>query len=139
MAMGKLAVIAVALGVAIGGLAAAATDWTPLGGDDSVALATDDARKDDLVDDVAGADGEGDGDRTRGDDGTGGGNNTGDGDRTRENDGTRAGDNAGDGDWTVGDDGTAGGDNTRARAPAPAPAPDGGGGDDASHRGGSTD
>jgi hypothetical protein len=35
----------------------------------------------------------GDGDRTRGNDGTGGGNNTGDGDRTRGNDGTGGGNN----------------------------------------------
>ena len=73
----------------------------------------------------------GDGDDTRGDDGSGGGNNTGDRDSTRGNDGTRGGDNTGDrdshprqrrrprggdntgdGDWTGGNDGTAGGDNS---------------------------
>jgi hypothetical protein len=54
----------------------------------------------------------GDGDRTRGNDGTGGGNNTGDGDRTRGNDGTGGGNNTGDGDRTAGNDGTGGGNNT---------------------------
>ena len=42
-------------------------------------------------------DNSGDGDRTRGDDGTGGGDNTGDGDRTRGDDGTGGGDNTGGG------------------------------------------
>ena len=73
----------------------------------------------------------GDGDRTRGNDGTRGGNNTGDGDRTRGNDGTRGGDNTGDGDATWGNDGTGGGDNSYV-APAA-----GGGGD--SYSGGGTD
>ena len=100
MAMGRLAFIAVALGLAIGGLGAAVTGWRPLGQEDSVALANDDARKDDPDDDVAAADAdEGDGDRTRGNDGTHGGDNTDDGDHTRGNDGTRRGNNTGDGDW----------------------------------------
>jgi hypothetical protein len=54
---------------------------------------------------------EGDGDGTRGDDGTGGGL-SGDRDRTAGNDGTRHGNNTGDSDRTVGNDGTGGGDNT---------------------------
>jgi len=77
-------------------------------------------------DGTRGGDNTGDRDSTRGNDGTRGGDNTGDGDSTRGNDGTRGGDNTGDGDATWGHDGTAGGDNTFA-APAPAPADYGGG------------
>lgn len=62
----------------------------------------DDARRDeDALTDVDGSDDDGDGDNTRGNDGTGGGNNTGDRDAT------------------VGNDGTAGGDNSYVAAPSP--------------------
>ncbi len=47
----------------------------------------------------------GDGDSTRGDDGTDGGDNTGDGDSTRGDDGTDGGDNTGDDTNTGGDTG----------------------------------
>jgi hypothetical protein len=63
-------------------------------------------------DGTSGGDNTGDGDRTAGDDGTSGGNNTGDGDATAGNDGTSGGNNTGDGDGTAGNDGTSGGDNT---------------------------
>lgn len=96
MGLGKLAVLVVALGIALGGIGAALADR--VGSDDrsAVQLATDvDARKNDADDDIVVLDDdEGDGDKTRGDDGTSGGNNT------------------GDGDWTAGSDGTGGGDNT---------------------------
>jgi hypothetical protein len=53
----------------------------------------------------------GDGDSTRGDDGTGGGNNTDDGDSTRGDDGTGGGNNTGDGgDTDDGGDDTEDGD-----------------------------
>jgi hypothetical protein len=64
----------------------------------------------------------GDGDATRGDDGTGGRPPTG----------------GGDGDRTRGDDGTGGGDNSYI-APAPAPDYGGGGGGDWSDDGGGSD
>src|SRR5687767_7674106 len=95
MNMGKLAVLAVALAFASGGIGAALADWR--NSDDAgaaVELVSDfDARKNDAADDVAVAedDDRGDGDDTRGDDGTNGGNNTGDGDNTRGNDGTNGG------------------------------------------------
>lgn len=56
-------------------------------------------RRDDDAGDVAAVDGDntGDGDGTRGNDGTHGGDNTGDGDATNGNDGTGGGDNTGDG------------------------------------------
>jgi hypothetical protein len=63
-------------------------------------------------DGTSGGDNTGDGDATKGDDGTSGGNNTGDGDNTRGDDGTSGGNNTGDGDATKGDDGTSGGNNT---------------------------
>ena len=110
----RLAVTLLAGLLAFGGLGLAVTNV--LGDDDeSAAMKSIELRKDDsggaeLVDDEQPD--PGDGDRTRGNDGTDGGNNTGDGDRTRGNDGTRGGDNTGDGDATVGNDGTRGGDNT---------------------------
>jgi len=114
MTMGRLAVIALAAVLAFGGLG---TALALSGDDDSTAQADPiELRKDDAGDDVlVGEDDdgpEGEGDSTRGDDGTGGGNNTGDGDSTRGNDGTSGGDNTGDGDSTRGNDGTRGGDNT---------------------------
>jgi hypothetical protein len=57
------------------------------------------------------------------DDDDDGGGPSGDGDRTRGNDGTSGGNNTGDGDRTRGNDGTSGGDNTVVAAPAPNPAP----------------
>src|SRR5665809_36365 len=66
-------------------------------------------RQDDDDDDVLTKDDDdddGDGDNTRGNDGTSGGNNTGDGDNTWGNDGTSGGNNTGDGDNTWGNDGT---------------------------------
>ena len=109
----RLAVILLAGLMAFGGLGLVATN---VFGDDDDAAAINpvDLRKDDaggaeLVadDDPEPAPPPGDGDRTRGNDGTSGGNNTGDGDAT------------------VGNDGTAGGDNSYVAAPAP-----GYGGDD---------
>ena len=80
-----------------------------------IELASDvDARKNDADDDraVAVEDDDGDGDDTRGDDGTNGGNNTGDGDNTAGNDGTSGGDNTGGGGGgtDTGGGGTGGGD-----------------------------
>ena len=137
MTMGRLAVIALAAVLAFGGLG---TALALSGDDDSTAQADPiELRKDDAGDDVlVGEDDdgpEGDGDSTRGDDGTGGGNHTGDGDSTRGNDGTSGGDNTGDGDSTRGNDGTGGGDNSYV-------APAAGGGDDSDgggYAGGSDD
>jgi len=136
----RFAVILLAGLLAFGGLGLAVTNV--FGGDDeSAAMKSIELRKDDsggpeLVadeepdpgdgdrtrgdDGTDGGNNTGDGDRTRGNDGTRGGDNTGDGDRTRGNDGTRGGDNTGDGDATVGNDGTGGGDNSYVAAPAPA-------------------
>ena len=138
MTIGRLAVLALAAVLAFGGLG---TAFALSGGDDSTASADPiELRKDDAGDDVLvgedddgpegdgdatkGDDGTGDGDKTRGNDGTGGGDNTGDRDATAGNDGTSGGDNSGDGDATYGNDGTGGGDNSYV-APAA-----GGGGDD---------
>ena len=81
-----------------------------------IALNDDDARREeDSLMNVDGEDGDGDGDDTRGNDGTSGGNNTwksswkGDGDNTQGNDGTGGGAWSGDGDATRGNDGTSGG------------------------------
>ena len=158
----RLAVLTLAAIIAMGGLgigvARTLDDDATAGDVEPVELRKDDSSPE-LVAQAGDDDDEpsGDGDRTRGDDGTRGGDNTGDGDRTRGNDGTRGGDNTGDGDGTRGNDGTdggfntdgtagadgtAGGDNTFApapapAAPAPAPAPaDGGyygGGDDSGY------
>jgi hypothetical protein len=72
---------------------------------DAVAARLD---KDDVVDDLEAIDvpdePTGDGDDTKGDDGTSGGNNTGDGDNTRGDDGTSGGDNTGDDTDDSGDD-----------------------------------
>ena len=62
-------------------------------------------------------------------------NERGDGDGTRGNDGTGGGNNTGDGDGTDGDDGTGGGDNTYV-ASAGGASYSGGGGGDASYSGG---
>jgi hypothetical protein len=113
---GRLAVLIVATALAFGGLGAALADWRAADPGDPIQLAGDiEARKSDADDDapVARPTADGDGDDTRGDDGTNGGDNTGDGDNTRGDDGTNGGDNTGDGDNTRGDDGTSGGDNTR--------------------------
>lgn len=117
----RMLLLAIVALLAIGGVTSAIAD---LGGTDDasgVELRKDDSLGEvELVDD----DDEGDGDDTRGNDGTGGGDNTGDRDNTRGDDGTNGGDNTGDGDNTGGNDGTDGGDNTRvATPPAPAPAP----------------
>jgi len=107
----KMAVLTLAAIVALGGLGVGFVRTF----NDSAAQAVEplELRKDDSSTElVAEDDDEGDGDATRGDDGTRGGNNTGDGDATRGNDGTRGGDNTGDGDATRGNDGTRGGDNT---------------------------
>ena len=110
----KLLVGAVAVVALFAGTMAAFAGGDDDDGRDNVAALelrkAEDEAPAELVDDD-----EGDGDKTRGDDGTGGGNNTGDGDNTRGNDGTRGGDNTGDRDNTRGNDGTGGGDNTGDR------------------------
>ena len=137
----RILIIALCGVVAVAGVSAALAD----GDDEEVAsLGAIDLRKDDssadaeLVDDDPDDDPTGDGDKTRGDDGTrwghnhnhdstagddgtGGGDNT-DGDATRGDDGTSWGHNH-DRDATGGDDGTGGGDNSEYVAPAPAAAP----------------
>ena len=133
MTTGRLAVLALAALLAFGGLGTAFAldgDDDGPGGAQPIELRKDDASAEVLTEEDDGdPEPTGDGDATRGDDGTGGGNNTGDGDRTRGNDGTRGGDNTGDGDATWGNDGTGGGDNSYVAPAAPAPAY-GGGGDD---------
>ena len=125
MITGRLAVLALAVLLAFGGLGTAVV----IGDDDTPdSVSAIDMRKDDAGDDVFVDEDDGDDDATRGDDGTGGGDNTGDGDKTRGNDHTAGGDNTGDGDATRGNDNTASGDSYGA----PAPAPDGGGFSDAS-------
>jgi hypothetical protein len=86
MTIGRLAVLALAAVLALGGIGTAFAALSSDGDDDPRAQAIE-LRKDDAGDDFV-VDDEGDGDDTRGDDGTGGGDNTGDGDRTRGNDGT---------------------------------------------------
>ena len=122
----RMAVITLAVVVALGGLGVGYVNTFDEG--DAQAVDSIDLRKDDSSAELVAEedDDEGDGDGTRGDDGTGAGNNTGDRDSTRGNDGTRGGNNTGDGDATGGNDGTGGGDNSYV-APA---APDYGGGDD---------
>ena len=108
----RLAVIALCAVLALGGLG---TAFVALGddGDDDARQQPIELRKDDANAEIAQEEPDpGDGDDTKGDDGTGGGNNTGDGDRTRGNDGTRGGNNTGDGDATAGNDGSSGGANT---------------------------
>ncbi|HYP23247.1 MAG TPA: hypothetical protein VEV43_06720 [Actinomycetota bacterium] len=100
MSIGKVAIAALVLCLAVGGGLAA------LGGRDDGKIVEpidldDGARRDDDAAELASVEDDGDDDRTRGDD-----------DRTRGNDGTRGGDNTGDGDATDGDDGTGGGSNT---------------------------
>ena len=121
MGMGRLAVLALAILVAGGGLGAAIGEAL---GDDSSTRTVDaiDLRKDDRGDEIVDDDPDGDG--TRG------------GDATRGNDGTRGGNNTGDGDATWGNDGSAGGDNSYV-APAPAPNYGGGGGEYSDDGGGS--
>ena len=128
----RLAVILLAGLMAFGGLGLAVTNV--FGDDDetaatkSIELRKDDSGGAELVadDDPEPAPPPGDGDRTRGNDGTSGGNNTGDGDRTRGNDGTSGGDNS----YVA----------PAASAPAPAPAygGDDSGGGDSSGGGGDT-
>jgi hypothetical protein len=114
MGIGKLVVLVVALGIALSGIGTALADWADSDAGSAVQLATNvDARKHDADGFAFVDDDEGDGDKTRGDDGTGGGNNT------------------GDGDWTRGNDGTAGGNNTVAVG-------SGGGGGDGDDTGGGT-
>jgi hypothetical protein len=147
----RLAVLTLAAILAMGGLgigvAKTLDDDAAAGGVEPIELRKDDSAPELIAQADEDDDPTGDGDRTRGDDGTSGGNNTGDGDRTRGDDGTSGGDNTGDGDRSRGDDGTSGGNNTDGTAgadgtaggdntfaaPPPAPAPaDGGyyGGDD---------
>ena len=132
MTIGRLAVLALAAVLALGGLGTAFAALSDDGAGDPLAQEIELRKDDPGAELVSEEDDEGDGDRTRGDDGTRGGNNTGDGDRTRGDDGTRGGDNTGDGDATWGNDGTGGGDNSYV-----APAAGGGGGD--SYSGGGTD
>lgn len=109
----KLAVFTLAVIVALGGLGTGFIRAFETGKADAVEPV--ELRKDDSGAELAAEeddDDRGDGDSTRGDDGTRGGNNTGDRDSTRGNDGTRGGDNTGDRDSTRGNDGTRGGDNT---------------------------
>jgi hypothetical protein len=107
----RMAVITLAVVVALGGLGVGYV--RTFNESDAKAVDSIDLRKDDSSSDlVAVDDEEGDGDSTRGDDGTRGGDNTGDRDSTRGNDGTRGGDNTGDRDSTRGNDGTGGGDNS---------------------------
>ena len=130
---GRLAVLFLAGLLAFGGIGTAFA----LSDDDApeavspVELRKDDASSDVLTEEDDDGPEPGDGDATRGDDGTRGGDNTGDGDRTRGNDGTRGGDNTGDGDATYGNDGTGGGDNSYV-------APAAGYGGDVSSGGGTT-
>jgi hypothetical protein len=109
MTLGKLAVIFVAVALGAGGVGAALADWRS--SSDAGAAIELDGRKNELDDGPAFVgdddDDRGDGDRTRGNDGTSGGNNTGDGDRTRGNDGTSGGNNTG-----VGSGGGTGGGGT---------------------------
>jgi hypothetical protein len=96
MSLGTAAVAGLAMILGLGGVS------TFILSDDqsteTQALQMDDEgikRQDDDDDDVLAQDDDddGDGDNTRGNDGTSGGNNTGDGDNTRANDGTSGGDN----------------------------------------------
>jgi hypothetical protein len=103
----KILIIALCGVIAVGGVGAALAD----DGDDQVgSLEPIDVRKDDslggteLVDDEPDDDPTGDGDKTRGDDGTSWGHNH-------------------DHDSTANDDGTGGGDNSEYVAPAPAADP----------------
>src|ERR671916_390933 len=105
----KLAVLTLAVIVALGGLGTGFIRAFETGKADAVEPV--ELRKDDSGADVAAE--EDDDDR-------------GDGDATRGNDGTRGGDNTGDGDATFGHDGTGGGDNTYV-APAADPGYYGGG------------
>jgi hypothetical protein len=113
----KMAVLALAVVVALGGLGVGFVRTFDEGAAEAVEPL--ELRKDDRSPELVAEDDddEGDGDSTRGDDGTRRGDNTGDRDSTRGNDGTRGGDNTGDGDATWGNDATGGGDNTFA-APA---------------------
>jgi hypothetical protein len=91
----KMAVLMLAVIVALGGVGAGFIRTF----DDGNASAVEplELRKDDSGTELVSEeddDDAGDGDATRGDDGTRGGNNTGDGDRTRGNDGTGGGDNS---------------------------------------------
>jgi hypothetical protein len=107
----RLSVIALCAVLALGGLG---TAFVALGddGDDDARQQPIELRKDDANAEIAQEEPDpGDGDDTRGDDGSAGGNNTGDGDAT----------------W--GNDGSGGGDNSYVAPAAPAPAY-GGGGDD---------
>ena len=110
---GRTLIIILAAIIAVGGIA---TAFASMGDDDPQRVSEVEVRKDDATEDEAVVDDTpdndpdpdtraraGDGDDTRGDDGTRGGENTRD-DRTR-----------GDGDNTRGDDGTRGGENTRDR------------------------
>ena len=92
-----LAGTALILGAGIGLATAPGDAITPVS--DVLTEDKDDAfRRFDGDDGLTGLDDdEGDGDNTRGNDGTSGGNNTGDGDNTRGNDGTSGGNNTGGG------------------------------------------
>ena len=106
MTTGRLAVLALAAVLAFGGLGTAfALDG---GDDDQGAAAPIELRKDDASAEVLTEEDDGDPEPS------------GDGDNTRGNDGTRGGDNTGDGDATQGNDGTGGGDNSYVAPAAPA-------------------
>jgi hypothetical protein len=124
MGLKRLAVSALAAVFALSGIGSilvmnhqpSVVDAVDLTGEEpAIRRQDDDGRALEVVDDD---DVHGDGDATKGDDGTSGGDNTvvvhGDGDATKGDDGTSGGDNTGDGDATRGDDGTSGGDNTGA-------------------------
>ena len=103
----RILIIALCGVVAIGGVGAALADDgdEQIGSLDPVDLRKDDSLGDaELVDDEPNDDPTGDGDKTRGDDGTSWGHNN-------------------DHDSTGGHDGTSGGNNSEYVAPAPAPAP----------------
>ncbi|MGH3093641.1 MAG: hypothetical protein ACRDOG_15125, partial [Gaiellaceae bacterium] len=71
LGMGKLAVLLVALVIGAGGVGVALADWRSSDPGTSIELAADEMRKNESDDEIAAADDdEGDGDRTRGNDGT---------------------------------------------------------------------
>ena len=144
----KLMIAALVGGLAVGVVLLGGPGSSGDGGVLPIALGDDDeARRDeDVLSESRPSDeddkGDGDGDNTRGNDGTNGGNNTwkGDGDNTRGNDGTGGGAWSaawrGDGDNTRGNDGTGGGAYV---APVVSSGGGGGGGGDDTDDGGGGD
>ena len=100
----RILIVTLAALIALGGLAAGVSAIVDDDEDpdsvSSIELRKDDAAEDEAVADDADDDPDpqparvGDGDDTRGDDGSAGGDNTGDGDSTRGNDGSGGGDNS---------------------------------------------